>query len=110
MTSGFGVLEYWSKSIADLGMRNGDCRVQIGLLLCNLCFSIRNPKSQIRNHPCSTTLLLQQSFEGRKDLFWVSESQVFPPGRRLRLDSLLAIDVAEMMDGLRGEKEGITYG
>jgi hypothetical protein len=39
-----------------------------------------------------------------------SHRAVGPMGRRLRLDSLLAIDVAEMMDGLRGEKEEITYG
>ena len=40
----------------------------------------------------------------------LTESQVFPPGRRLGLDSLFAKYVAEKMDGLRGEKEGIKYG
>jgi hypothetical protein len=47
--------EYWSKSIADLGMGNADCGLQIEILVCNLCFSIRNPKSEMRNHPCSIT-------------------------------------------------------
>ncbi len=44
-------MELWSNSIADLGMRNADCGLQIEFLVCNLSFSIRDPKSEITLAP-----------------------------------------------------------
>jgi len=53
-----GVLEWWSNSIADLGMRNADCALQIEVSDLQFIFSIRNPKSEI-----TITPLLQYSSE-----------------------------------------------
>jgi len=37
-------MECWSKAIADLGMRNGDCGLQIEVSDLQFIFSIQNPQ------------------------------------------------------------------
>jgi len=43
-------MELWSNSIADLGMRNADCGLQIEVSDLQLTFSIRNPKFPSLQH------------------------------------------------------------
>ena len=55
-------LEYWSNSIADLGMRNVDFKWSACFVTYSFQSEIRNPKSEITLAP-----LLQQIPAPRKD-------------------------------------------
>jgi len=76
-------------------MRNADCGLQIEFLVCNLSFSIRDPKSEIRNYPCSNTAAY----------FSLLPAAYCP----LKALSELALSVVEWVEGLPAVNGTVTF-
>jgi hypothetical protein len=66
------------EGIVDCGFKNADCGIQTVLLICILLFSIRNPRSEIRNNLCSGASKQLAIFNGKAiELSPGPEDQVF---------------------------------